>query len=74
MREKMSAEDFIGKIHSEGGILDALDYGLTERDYDLPISVAGAWKACRIKFTELIDLIDDFGATVEENGLDLDWI
>lgn len=70
--EKMSAEDFIGKIHTEGGILDALDYGLSTNDYDLPEDVKVAWQKCIGAFADLDELMDDFQATVEENGLEFE--
>lgn len=69
---KKSAEEFIGKIRSEGGIIAALDYGLTTPDYDLPGNIAAVWYKLADKYSELYEFINDFLDTVEDAGLDLD--
>lgn len=69
---KKSAEEFIDKIRSEGGIIEALDYGLSYADYDLPPAVEASWYKLTDKYSDLAELMDDFLATVEEAGLDLD--
>lgn len=68
--KKMPARSFFGKVETEGGYLDALDYGLSTDGYDLPEDVKEAWRQCVYAFATLSELIADFQATAEEAGVD----
>jgi hypothetical protein len=74
--EPMSAKDFFAKVESEGGTLNALDYGLkyTDLNPDDPegTNLRTAWQALEDKYQQLRpflrqvdDLLDDFDTDQE---------
>lgn len=70
MAEKMSAKDFINKIQAEGGVCNALDYGLTTDEYDLPAGMVETWGKCEVVFAELVQVVIDFVAAMKKAGLE----
>jgi hypothetical protein len=74
-REKMSDSDFAGKVDWEGGVIDALDYGLHEDDLyagkNSPLykpwqKVRKAYAKVVDDIEELQDMIDVINANMEE--------
>lgn len=65
MREPMSEEDFAAKIHWEGGIMDALDYGLRSEDvvpgdlHNLWEELEGYWAQMQSTVYELDDYVGE---------------
>jgi len=65
--EPMNEEDFIGKVAWEGGIVGALEYGLTASDLQDPDSqlakawrrMEGAWAKFENRRDRVQDLIPD---------------
>lgn len=53
------AEDFWNKVEWEGGVLDALDYGLMTYDYDLPVGVHELWSDLRSIYDEMRPVISE---------------
>ena len=48
----MTPEEFCAKIDFEGGVFDALEYGLTEEGLGDPV-LAAAWKRLREKHQDM---------------------
>lgn len=72
MTKHMSAERFAAKVEWEGGITDALDYGLKADDLpehsDDPLTadLRAAWKALRSKWDALQDEIREVEEILEQ--------
>lgn len=66
---KRPAAEFAAKIDHEGGIDDALDYGLKAEEYDLPDNIREAWEFLQA----LHKIADPYAAEIyewmEEMGL-----
>lgn len=41
-------KDFLGKIEWEGGVYEAIEYGVDERTYELPAELKEHWRALRV--------------------------
>lgn len=52
--------DFLSKIDWEGGVYEALQYGLKVSDYDLPQEVVDSWNEIRESFADLDELVTEF--------------
>lgn len=66
--EKMSKEEWMQKAGWEGGILEALDYGLSEKDLsekDDPVFYNTIKKANK-QYRELLELIEDVDLELED--------
>ena len=61
MTEHMSADDFVSKIIWEGGVLDALDYGLRAESIQ-----EGSDDALRSAWAELQSAYETFGRQVRQ--------
>lgn len=61
-RDPMSAKDFAAKVEWEGGILEALDYGLKHTDLDPQDEEAAelraAWKELEEKFEPVKPIVN----------------
>lgn len=57
----MTEDEFLGKIEYEGGVFDALDYGLRSDALEDPESELGVeWDAIREAFDKFCELADQF--------------
>ena len=54
MKDKMGAEDFLAKVEWEGGILEAIEYGLSAEQLEDSDSALGkAWKEIEIAYSSM---------------------
>ncbi|APC46374.1 hypothetical protein HWB05_gp112 [Streptomyces phage BRock] len=67
---KYNLEDFVGKIDWEGGLVGALEYGLSTDDYDIPEDVAEKWEEIVEYFDEFESLSSDFWALIRAHGVE----
>lgn len=62
----MTEADFIGKIEWEGGVLAALEYGLTEDDLEQKdTALYKSWRALRSAYQSLLPLLRDVEKALE---------
>lgn len=59
MGDRMSAAEFAAKVEWEGGVLEALEYGLTVDDIDLgEVELRGLWGPLQDAYRTLGPLVD----------------
>jgi hypothetical protein len=60
-KQQDDIDDFLGKIDWEGGVVDALEYGLTTERYpNLPQRLRDKWVELREAWNEFAPLIDEW--------------
>lgn len=64
-REPMTESDFAAKIDWEGGITDALDYGLTAEHCE-PGPLRDAWEKLELKWAAMQEEVEDVEAILEQ--------
>lgn len=65
IEKPMTESDFISKIDWEGGIIGALEYGLTADDVE-PGSMRDAWRKLDELWAPMEDAIADVQAIIDE--------
>lgn len=69
-RESMTAKRFAAKVEWEGGILDALDYGLKHTDLDPDdadsADLRAAWKELEEKYASIAPTVSRLEAILED--------
>jgi hypothetical protein len=63
---EMNIHDFLGKIDWEGGVYEALQYGLKTNEYDLPQHLVDAWNEIRDAFDDIEDLVADWNEEADK--------
>jgi hypothetical protein len=68
---KGTAQDFINKIEWEGGVTEALEYGLQSEEYNLPAAVDRGWNDLRTAYAAYVTVKQYFTDTAERAGLEI---
>lgn len=61
----MSESDFIAKIEWEGGVVGALEYGLTSNDVE-PGELQNAWKELEKAWVPMQDAIEEVQSLIDD--------
>ena len=67
---KQSAQEFIDTISDKGGLIEALDQGMSIGNYDLPQDMIELWSEMVDTFGTLAEQMDDFSDAIDDHGLE----